>query len=224
VKTLSIISAEQFAEAVAIIDSRHRHFTDEQLLECLKGLLSKFGTLSGVLIDEAENAPSSTAYRHRFGSLVRAYSLIGYSPLRDYSYIETNRAVREYHRRQWTSIIDQLHGIGASVQHDADTDLLRINREFTASLVLARCHETHAGSHRWLLRLDNSLAPDVTIAARLQPGNQEIMDYYLLPSIAELSAKLRLSPDNGIVLDVYRFENLSFFISMARRVPVEEAA
>jgi DNA invertase Pin-like site-specific DNA recombinase len=219
-----IISAEQFAEAVTIIDSRHRHFTDEQLLECLKGLLSKFGTLSGVLIDEAENAPSSTAYRHRFGSLVRAYSLIGYSPLRDYSYIETNRAVREYHRRQWTSIIGQLHGIGASVQHDKDTDLLRINREFTASLVLARCHETHAGSHRWLVRLDNSLGPDVTIAARLQPGNQEIMDYYLLPSIGELSAKLRLSPDNGIVLDVYRFENLSFFISMASRVPVEEAA
>ena len=95
--------------------------------------------------------------------------------------------------------------LGAAVQHDAANGLLTINREFTASLVLARCHETPTGSYRWLLRLDNSLNPDVTIAARLQPGNQEIMDYYLFPRMAELASKLRLSSDNGIVLDVYRF-------------------
>jgi hypothetical protein len=50
------------------------------------------------------------------------------------------------------------------------------------------------------------------------------MNYYLLPSIAELSTRLRLARDNGVVLDVYRFENLSFFLSMARRVPIQEAA
>ena len=219
-----IISAEQFREALTIVEGRHRHFTDDQLLECLKTLLSRFGTLSGILIDEAENMPSSTAYRHRFGSLIRAYSLIGYSPLRDYSYIEANRLVREHHHRQRSSIITQLQELGAAVQNDAASGLLTINREFTASVVLARCHETPGGSYRWLLRLDNSLNPDVTIAARLQPGDQEIMDYYLFPNMAELASKLRLSSDNGLVLDVYRFENLSFFFSMAKRVSVEEVA
>jgi DNA invertase Pin-like site-specific DNA recombinase len=219
-----IVSTEQFASVLTIVANRHRHLTDEQLLECLRGLLSRSGSLSGILIDETENIPSSTAYRKRFGSLVRAYSLIGYTPVRDYAYIEVNRAVREYYRRLWFSIIAQLQEIGAAIHHDPHSGLVRINEEFTASLVLARCQETPAGDYRWLIRLENSLNPDVTVAARLQPGNQEIMDYYLLPSIAELSTRLRLARDNGVVLDVYRFENLSFFLSMARRVPIQEAA
>ena len=41
--------------------------------------------------------PSSSVYRHRFGSLVRAYQLIGYAPARDYRYIEINRALRDMH-------------------------------------------------------------------------------------------------------------------------------
>ena len=73
------------------------------------------------------------------------------------------------------------------------------------------------------MRLDNSLDPDVTVAARLRPGNEEILDYYLLPSIDRLSDNLRLAQDNGIVLDVYRFENLNFFVRLARRVAIEEA-
>jgi hypothetical protein len=101
---------------------------------------------------------------------------------------------------------------------------LTINEEFTASLVLVRCRETHAGNHRWLVRLDNSLSPDVTIAARLRPGNLEILDYYLLPAIDRLSEQLRLASDNGVVLDVYRFENLNFFLSMGRRSVIGEAA
>ena len=39
-----------------------------------------------------------------------------------------------------------------------------------------------------------------------------------------LARKLRLAPENAVVLDVYRFENLSFFLSLARRNRIEEAA
>jgi DNA invertase Pin-like site-specific DNA recombinase len=219
-----IVTLEQFAEALAIVESRHQHFTDEQLLDCLKKLLARFGTLSGILIDEIEEMPSSSLYRHRFGSLIRAYELIGYTPVRDYRYVETNRALRELHRRQHASIIDQLRENGARVKSNPATDLLTINEEFTTSLLLARCRETVAGNYRWLIRLENSLDPDVTIAARLKPENHEILDYYLLPSMDALVEELRLAPDNGIVLDVHRFENLTFLISMARRVAIEEAA
>ena len=186
--------------------------------------MSRFGSLSGILIDETEDMPSSAVYRHRFGSLVRAYELIGYTPVRDYRYVETNRALRELHRRQYASIIDQLRESGARVKSNPASDLLTINEEFTTSLLLARCRATAAGNFRWLIRLENSLNPDVTIAARLKPENQEILDYYLLPSMDALVDELRLAPDNGIVLDIHRFENLSFLISMARRVAIEEAA
>ncbi len=219
-----LVTVEEFGEALKIIQARCQHFTNEELLDRLKHLLARYGTLSGILIDEAEDMPSSTVYRHRFGTLIRAYTLIGYTPLRDFSFVEMNRALRQHHERQMLKIVVELRGTGATVDQDPTTDLLTINREFTASLVLVRCRETHAGNRRWLVRLDNSLNPDVTIAARLRLGNEDILDYYLLPGVDRLSEQLRLAPENGVVLDVYRFENLNFFVSMARRVAIGDAA
>lgn len=218
-----LISTEQFNEALQIIHKRSRHLTDNELLERLKQLLSQHGTLSGILIDESEDMPSSAAYRYRFGSLIRAYSLIGFRPVRDFSFIETNRLLRRFHAEQYAAIVEQLKQSGAKLTQDSETDLLRINDEFSASLVLARCWQTPSGNYRWLIRLDNSLQPDVTIAARLTPENHSILDYYLFPALDSLSNKLRLRSDNGVVLDVYRFENLQFFMSMARRTRIEDA-
>jgi DNA invertase Pin-like site-specific DNA recombinase len=219
-----LITVEQFNEAMALIQRRSIHLSDDQLLDRLKELLVRCGTLSGILIDEADDMPSSTSFRYRFGSLVRAYTLIGYTPLRDFSYIETNRKLREYHAIKIAEMIRELRGAGTRVDQNTATDVLTISQEFTASLVLARCRETAAGNYRWLIRLDNSLNPDVTIAARLKPGNDDVLDYYLLPSMDALAEKLCLAPANGIMLDVYRFENLNFFKSMARRVGIKEAA
>lgn len=113
--------------------------------------------------------------------------------------------------------------MGATVSVNQQTDLLTINSEYTASLILARCRETRTGHCRWQLRFDESLWRDIYIAARLQPGNEEILDYYLLPRLDVLAERLSLRPANGLVLDVYRFNNLNFFLEMAERVRIEGA-
>ncbi len=69
-----IVPVEQFKQALAIIESRHTHLTDEQLLERLRSLLARIGEVSGVIIDEAEDMPSSAVYQRRFGGLARAYA------------------------------------------------------------------------------------------------------------------------------------------------------
>jgi hypothetical protein len=216
-----IIPAEQFAQALAIIESRHTHLTDEQLLERLRDLLARIGELSGILIDEADDMPSSAVYQRRFGGLARAYTLIGYTPLRDFRYIEINRAMRDYYKAQCSRILEELRNQGAHVREGRD-GLLQINQEFTASLVISRCRETLTGQHRWLIRLENTLDPDITIAARLTPNNEDILDYYFFPKIESLTAQLRLAGENGIRLDSYRFDSLDFFLSMARRAKIEE--
>jgi hypothetical protein len=68
------------------------------------------------------------------------------------------------------------------------------------------------------------LRPDNIIAARLQPGNEDILDCYLLPRLDVLAERLSLRPDNGLNLDVYRFNNLNFFLEMAERARIEGAA
>jgi DNA invertase Pin-like site-specific DNA recombinase len=219
-----IVTVEQFAEAAVIVQARSRHLSDAELLERLRFLLGRYGTLSGILIDESEDMPSSSCFRQRFGSLVRAYQLVGFSPSRDFRYLEINRMVRRAHQRELEEVISKLEKCGASVSRDSRTDLLRINQEYSASLVLVRCREISIGNYRWVVRLDNTLEPDVTIAARLAPENTQVLDYYLLPRMEEMAAKLRLSANTNIVLDACRFDNLNFLMAMSRRVAVGEAA
>ena len=217
-----IVSARQFHDARDIIEARHQHLSDEELLDRLRMLLQHRGRLSGILIDESDEMPSSSSYCSRFGNLLRAYQLIGWAPERDYSYIEINRELRQRHATLIGAIIAELQSLGAAVTVDSRTELLTINTEYTVSLVLARCRETRAGSHRWQIRLERSFNPDITIAARLAPGNQQVFDYYLFPSLDEFEDRLRLSPRNGLFLDVHRHDNLDVFFQLTRRTTIKE--
>ncbi len=80
-----IVPKELFFMAQGIIRARSHRYSDEELLEKLKSLYAGKGFLSGILIDETDGMPSSSAYRSRFGSLHRAYSLVGFTPDRERS-------------------------------------------------------------------------------------------------------------------------------------------
>jgi hypothetical protein len=200
------------------------HLDNEQLLTLLRSLKEKAGFLSGFLIDETDGMPSSSLVARRFGGLPRAYSLVGWTPARDYRFIEVNRMIRRQHQGLIQTICDRLIQNGATVQRDDKTDLLTINQEYSTSLVLGQCRATSSGGHRWVVRFDTGLAPDITIAARLAPGNESILDYYLLPSLAELGSQLRLREENPLPLEVYRFRDLDFFSEIARRTRIEQIA
>ena len=219
-----IVEPDFFEAAQRIIRERSQRFTDQELLDQLTSLLAQKGWLSGLVIDEIEDMPSSSTFRHRFGSLLRAYELIGYSTGRDYRYIETNRVLREMHPGVVDKVIADVREAGGSVSCDSETDLLTINEEFSASIVIVRCQETPAGGHRWKVRLDQGLRPDITIAVRMAPDNTTVRDYYLLPWIdAGDVASLKLAPDNGIRLDAYRFDTLDAFFDLTRRTDLRAA-
>lgn len=219
-----LVARETYEYAMRIIADRHRSYTDDDLLDRLRALLAQVGRLSGIIIDDAEDMPSSSLYAARFGNLPRAYGLIGWAPGRDYSYLAINKLIRSQHQPLVDQIKGDLRAAGAHVDQHAKTDLLTINAEYTASLVLARCLESNAGTQRWVVRFDAALRPDITIAARLRPGNQGVLDYYILPAIADLGPSLRFASHNPLSVEVFRFDDLTYFTHIARRVAVEEAA
>jgi DNA invertase Pin-like site-specific DNA recombinase len=220
----SIVDQALFDRASAIVDARSRHYSDEQLLALLRALLEKCGMLSGLVIDERDEMPSSSAYRHRFGSLLRAYEMIGYEPDRDYRYIEVNRALRRKHPQIVAEIISGIVGAGGTAVQDPISELLSINGEFTVSVAISRCFETPGGALRWRIRLDVGLVPDMTIAIRMDDMNEAPLDYYVLPSIDMNLPRLRLGLQNGLSLDAYRLESLDFFYALTGRASFSEAA
>jgi DNA invertase Pin-like site-specific DNA recombinase len=217
-----IIDEPVFAQAQAIIHARHQHLTDDELLARLQQLLEERGALSSIIIDEALGMPSTSTYRSRFTTLVRAYTLIGYHPGRDYSYVAINQQLRDRHRSLQDELIRHISDTGAKVE--ARDRSFRINNEFRLSLLTSRCHATTTGTLRWTIHLDLTSIPDITIAVRMQPDNKTPLDYYVLPSIDMRIPRLRLKAENGITTDVYRFDDLSYFYQLIRRSKLSEVA
>jgi len=217
-----VVEPDVFWQAREIILARSQKLTDEEMLEKLRTLLKMHGRISGILIDEAEGLPSSTAFSHRFGTLVNAYRLIGYDPGIDYRFIEENRRLRKRHPELVAEVVQKISDLGASAVWNHETELLDVNGEMRVSIVLCRHTETGAGASRWLIRLDASARPDITIAVRMDATNEGIRDYYVLPAIDMTWENLRVAEDNGIYLDTYRCDTLDYFFGMAERVNLEE--
>lgn len=223
-----IIPMDEFLAVQHIIARRSRHFTDEEMLEHLANLYAERGALSGLIIDEMEGMPSSSAYRSRFGSLLRAYHLVGYSPDRDYRYIEINRALRRMYPNIMAEVTANIERLSGSVRIDPVTDLLTVNEEITVSLVITRCIVTAAGFQRWRLRFDTGHQADITVVVRMADGNDGIQDYYLLPrgeiKTGCASGALQLKEDNGLYWDAYRFDTLDHLFWLTSRASIRSAA
>jgi len=219
-----IVEPDIFYMARGIIVERARKFSDEELLEKLKQLYAECSKLSAALIDGTESVPSSAVYQSRFGSLIRAYQLVGYVPDHDYRYLEVNRHLRELYAPMVDAVIRKIEEIGARITRDEDSGFLLINGEYTASILLTRCRQTAAGALRWLVNLDQELVPDITVVARMDADNRNPVDYYLLPRIDISKVSLRLSESNSAAIETYQREDLERFVALAARANIEVAA
>lgn len=219
-----IVDSVLFGRVQGIIQERSRRYSDNEMLARLRSVLTDTGWLSALLIDERDAMPSSSAYRHRFGSLLRAYEMVGYAPARDYRYLETNRFLRSLHVEAVAEVTAGIERAGSLVQKDPSTDLLTINDEFTASIVVVRCLELPSGSRRWKVRFDAGLLPDITIAVRMDTQNRSVFDYYLFPHLDVAAPRLSLAEHNSVLFDSYRFDSLVPFFTLAARSKISVAA
>jgi DNA invertase Pin-like site-specific DNA recombinase len=220
----SVVAPDVFYIAQGIVRARAYRFSNDELIERLRSLFQNRGFLSGLIIDETEGMPSTSAYIHRFGSLIRAYQTVGFTPDRDYQYLEANQFLRRLHPQIVAQTEKAIGELGGSIVRDPATDLLHVNKEFTVSLVLARCQTHDNGRNRWKVRFDTGLAPDMTVAVRLNHTNQAPLDYYLLPRLDFGLPRISLADHNAVEIESYRFDTLDYFYGMAQRTRIRRAA
>jgi DNA invertase Pin-like site-specific DNA recombinase len=220
----ALVEPRYFYTAQGVIRERNRKFSDDEMLSRLRALHSREGWLSGILIDETDDMPSSAAYVYRFGGLSEAYRLIGYDPGRDLSYIADNRHIRHMYPDVVASVVARIEQLHGTVSQDQETDLLTINGEVTASLVICRCTQTVGGQNRWKIQFDAGLRPDITIAVRLAANNRDVLDYFLIPALDVECPDIRLKDYNCVALETYRFDELEAFFLLTERVPLWEVA
>ncbi|MFP8416569.1 recombinase family protein [Enterobacter hormaechei] len=215
-----VVSIDKFETAKSIIESRAVQYSDNELLDKLRHLLKIRGRLSGIIIDEEELFPSSSIFRSRFGGLVRAYSLIGYTPQHDYSYLEIKKQIAEHNLSFIDTLVQDIYRYGGwgSIQEDGS---LYINDEFSISTHLIRCQRLSSGKLRWKIKFNMLHRYDCMIFPRLDSSNNTVVDYFIFPAIDILHSDLTLHENNGFILELYRFDDLSCLERLVKRTLLE---
>ena len=219
-----IVDRRLFSAVQEIYKERNKKFTNDELLQRLHDLYVQRGRLSALIIDESDALPPSGLFRTRFGGLLRAYRMIGYTPERDYQYVVINQRLREFHAETVAGITKQVETLcGRKIFVDPETFLLELNDNLLLSIIISRCFTTRTGTRRWKIRFDSGLHPDITIAARMDTCNKSIHDYYILPALEFSHGQIKLSEENTGFLDSFRTDTLDYLFSLSFNISLDKA-
>ncbi len=210
----AIIGPGLFQKAQEMIAIRGGALTDEQMLDRLRRCRRKYGKLSSKLMKSSLGLPCAQAYANRFGSIMEAYRRIGFQSRKSVAYVERDRLLTPIRRQFIARSVEMLRGYGASVERHRGSALFTINERLNIRLVLTRCLSV-PGVSRWRLHFSKPLNPDVTIFARLTPGNEEILDYLCAPTRKKQPGRITVSSLTCPPSDVQRFEALGFLKDFA---------
>lgn len=176
-----IVCRKVFDDAQQIIERRLRHrLSSDELLKKLRVLQLRIGRLSHNAINRAKGSPRADIYERRFGSLRNAYTLIGYAPDTDYSYLDTRGERLNLIKQLATEIIAALPVLDPDLIAERCGGCLAVNDGSFISLRVVRSWQ-HSQKHclAWTLRRSSKQRPGIAVVVRLDGQNKEPLDYIL---------------------------------------------
>jgi len=184
----SIVDEKTFQRAQHLYYDRTDRKTDEELLEALRRLWRKAGFLTQALVELSRLTPAVSTYARRFGSLSRAFQLIGYHPP-----VSRIRKKTQLSRRGSSKIRDQVirtilamfPGQVAVAKRNKWIRLPEENIEVVISVARADTTQKYPLSHRvlWHVSPRREHASCITLLCLLNKSNQSVRWFYVFPRL-----------------------------------------
>lgn len=217
-----IVSRDIWNRAQAIYAKRVTDAEEGQMLGRLRLLLNKHGRLTGPLIDAEEDMLKSQTYRARFGSLLEAYRRVGFGAERRYGVIAMRPQVRSSQRELERAIAGKLSEVADEHSKDPGLPLWQVNGELSIYAAVVPVSRARRRRRVWAFYGNRKRRSDILVLARLDPESAGIMDYFVFASSYELP--IHLFDENGQLLEMHRFADLTFLEIIARRIKLNQEA
>lgn len=213
----AIVDSATFMAAQRLLCERTINKSDGDILEGLRSLLTWEGKLSVDLVQRSD-LPSPSTYRKRFGSLRRAYELIGYGSAGTFTPCDLRRRIQA----QREELILQLVGL---FPHDLTVvrrgarwrSRLRLRNGRHISVVISRAIRTWKDSIRWQVDPVPHERGFVTLLVRLDIHNKSMQDFHVLPTI-DRGTRFTLKLKDAWLDRGERLGSLASFCEAIRRV------
>ena len=179
-----LVDEATFQEARRLLLARTINKSEEELLAALRALLARQGRLSLRLIAEtAREMPSPSTYRGRFGSLRRAYELIGSrTVLETLGPIDLRRRTQAL-REELIAKIETMFPSEVSIERRSGRwrSLLRLEGGLIVSVAIAHSIGTSSNGLTWQIDPIAHERLYVTLLALLDENNSIIQEMFLFP-------------------------------------------
>jgi DNA invertase Pin-like site-specific DNA recombinase len=214
----AVVEHRTYLEAQQVLCHRTINLSDDDLLNRLRLLLAREGRLSLNLIRSAANVPAPSTYRHRFGSLRRAYDLIGYAQPEQFGPIDV--------RRRTQALRDGLIGRLAAM-FPQDVSIVRpggrwrsrllLRNGLIVSVVVARSIKVWKDTVRWQIDPVEHERQYITLLARLDLENRSCLDYHIIPNI-DREKRFQISQTDPWLLRGVRLKDLAGLLNEVEMV------
>jgi DNA invertase Pin-like site-specific DNA recombinase len=184
-----IVDHSTFKAAQRVWANKAVQLSDEQFLDRLRALLKTSGRLNARLINQSSSTPSCTAYEKRFGSLLRAYALIGYHrtdtlKLRKLSSLNITRIFRVVYDRL-RRLFPDLKAVHESVRARPKT--LRFSSGLRVAIAVCPADRTLGGKKRWRFESTHAQRSGlVTLLCFCNSANNGISHYLVIPTSSHI--------------------------------------
>ena len=179
-----IVDPQTFEEAQTILRARTINRTDEDVLEKLRTLLAAKGRLSLSVIQNCADLPSPTTYRNRFGSLRKAYSLIGYGRPDQFRPLDLRQRTMALREQLIAQIVDLFPNKVSIVRRGGRWRCrLRLSNGRMIAVLIARTVRVWKETLRWQIDPVGHELGLTTLVARLNVGNHSFLDFHVFRRI-----------------------------------------
>lgn len=179
-----LVDSATFSKAQEILQERTVSKSDTDLLDNLQALLESKGRLSLNLIKNSPAIPSPSTYRHRFGSLRRAYELIGYGRPDQFGPIDLRRRTQALRDEVIAQIAAMFPNEVSIVRRGGRwRTRLQMKNGLMVSVLVARCVRVWKQTVRWQIDPVWHERRFVTMLARLNESNCSFLDFHIVPNI-----------------------------------------
>ncbi len=213
-----VVGESTFLAAQQILVGRTFNKSNEELLESLRALLARKGRLSLRLVKESPDMPSPSTYRLRFGSLRKAYELIGYGRADQFGPIDLRRRTQALREEVMAKIATMFPGQVSIVRHGGRwRSRLRLRGGLIVSVLVARSVRAWKNTFCWQIDPVRHERKYVMLLARLDKENRSVLDFHVMPSIDRLR-RFHIRLDDLWLSRGLRLNDLSEFCTRVRQV------
>lgn len=202
-----IVDLETFARAQKLLAERRLEIPEEEMLVRLRLTLRRKGKLNSRIINTTLGLNHVSSYVKHFGSLRKAYALIGYKSSRDCDWIDTKKLWTDELTRHADRLSKTLTAdLGLTVESAHGGIAIDLNGKRDVTFLVARQLTTRGPDHapQWKLNR-RQIQTGLLAILRLNKSNRAIEDYLLLPSRLKAGRYVWLSDDSLTRHDAVRF-------------------